>query len=104
MKVGDKIIITSVAAVVLISAICVFALKKGEGYVTVKQNNKTVYYGSLNKDYEVKLDTNTVVIKNKKVYMLDSDCKNQICVNTGEISKKGESIVCLPNRVTAEIN
>mgnify|MGYP003504268919 CR=1 FL=1 len=29
--------------------------------------------------------------------------KNQVCVNSGKISKKGESIVCLPNKVTVEI-
>ena len=32
-----------------------------------------------------------------------SNCKNQICVNTGEISDKGETIVCLPNYVIVEI-
>jgi hypothetical protein len=32
-----------------------------------------------------------------------SDCKNQVCVNTGKISKAGETIVCLPNYVIVEI-
>ena len=32
-----------------------------------------------------------------------SDCKNQICVNTGKISRAGEIIVCLPNYVIVEI-
>ena len=38
------------------------------------------------------------------LYMSDATCKNKICVNTGKISKKGESIVCLPNKTIVEIN
>ena len=35
--------------------------------------------------------------------MESSTCKNQICVEHGKISLKGDSIVCLPNRVVVEI-
>ncbi len=104
MKKGDKIIIICVAFAVILSAVCIVALKEPGSTVTVKQNNKTVYTGSLKKDATVLLDTNTVVIKDKSVYMSDAVCKNQVCVNTGKISKKGESIICLPNKVTVEIN
>ena len=46
---------------------------------------------------------NIVSIQNNKVFMKSSDCKNQICVHTGEISQTGETIVCLPNSVIVEI-
>lgn len=32
-----------------------------------------------------------------------SDCKNQICVEDGKISRTNQSIVCLPNKVVVEI-
>ena len=46
---------------------------------------------------------NIVSIKDNKVYMKYSDCRNQVCVHTGEISLAGEMIVCLPNYVIVEI-
>ena len=56
-------------------------------------------------DVEVRHDghLNIVSIKDKKVHMEYSDCKNQVCVHTGEISRPGETIVCLPNYVIVEI-
>ena len=56
-------------------------------------------------DVEVRRDghLNIVSIKDKKVYMEYSDCRNQICVHTGEITRPGDTIVCLPNYVIVEI-
>ena len=56
-------------------------------------------------DVEVKHDghLNIVSIKDKKVHMEYSDCRNQICVHTGEITQTGDTIVCLPNYVIVEI-
>lgn len=47
--------------------------------------------------------TNKITIKDGTVQMSYSDCKNQICVNDGQISKTNQSIVCLPNKVMVEI-
>lgn len=71
--------------------------------VIVRQNNKTVYSGLLSNDNQINLKHNTVVIKDNKAYMKCADCKNQICVKTGKISKSGETVVCLPNKVIIEI-
>lgn len=46
---------------------------------------------------------NVIVIKNGKAFMKFSDCKNQICVHHASISSTRETIVCLPNKVTLEI-
>ena len=51
-----------------------------------------------NKNHENKIE-----IKNGKVQMIYSDCKNQNCVHQGRISKTNQTIVCLPNRVMVEI-
>lgn len=47
---------------------------------------------------------NIIEIKGGKVCMTDSDCHNQDCVHQGAISKKNESIVCLPNKVVVSIS
>ncbi len=44
-----------------------------------------------------------VEIRDGKIKMKDSVCPLKLCIKQGYISKKGESIVCLPNRVTIEI-
>ncbi|MDZ4994207.1 hypothetical protein GNF80_14700 [Clostridium perfringens] len=46
---------------------------------------------------------NEIYIKGENVYMHDTNCTDRICVRQGKISKIGESIVCLPNRVFIEI-
>lgn len=46
---------------------------------------------------------NIITIKDGTVCMEYSSCKNQICVDTGKISKTNQSIVCLPNRVSVTI-
>ena len=44
-----------------------------------------------------------MIIKDGEVYMQEADCPNQICVHHAPISHKGETIVCLPNRIIIEI-
>lgn len=47
--------------------------------------------------------SNHITIKDGKVSMTSSTCKNQVCVETGAISHAKDSIACLPNRVIVEI-
>lgn len=46
---------------------------------------------------------NVICIKDKMVFMKDTDCKDRLCTRIGKINKIGESIVCLPNKVFIEI-
>ena len=46
---------------------------------------------------------NVVEIRDGKVSVTEASCKNQVCVRHGSISKAGESIVCLPNRLVVSI-
>ncbi len=102
LRKGDIVIIAAVLVLAVFSAAFAFSGGGGET-VTVKADNETVYTGSLYYDRTVKLAGNTVVIENGSVYVSDADCKNQICVNHSPITKKGESIICLPNKVIVEI-
>ncbi len=47
--------------------------------------------------------SNRIVVENGEVYMASSDCKNRICVRQGRISRPGQSIICIPNRIVIEI-
>ena len=46
---------------------------------------------------------NVVVISGGSVSVTEASCKNQVCVKHGAITKPGESIVCLPNRLVVRI-
>ena len=103
MKKNDIILCAAICAFAAILSLILFAVRKEGKTVVVKVDNKTVCEYPLGTDREIALEHNTAVIENSEVYMLKADCKNQICVKTGKISKRGESIVCLPNRVVIEI-
>jgi len=44
-----------------------------------------------------------IEINGEKVRMVESACRDKICVRTGWIDSPGKSIVCLPNRVVIRI-
>lgn len=75
--------------------------------VKISLNGKEFGTYSLAEDKEVTVEkdghVNKVMIKDGKVWMESASCKNQICVHTGKISNAGQSIVCLPNRVSVTI-
>ena len=47
---------------------------------------------------------NIVKIKHGSVTMAEASCNNQVCVKHKSISKTGESIICLPNKVVVAIS
>lgn len=62
------------------------------------------YNCSLFIEKEIVIDEhNTLVIKDGKADMIFADCPDQICVKQAPISKAGESIICLPNKVVVTI-
>ena len=46
---------------------------------------------------------NVVDIHDGTVSVTEASCKNQVCVKHGSISRSGETIVCLPNRLVVRI-
>lgn len=47
--------------------------------------------------------TNRLVIRGGEAYMEDADCPDKLCMRQKAISEKGESIICLPHRLTVEV-
>lgn len=43
------------------------------------------------------------IIDKERVYVLESTCKDKLCIKEGAISRVGESVICLPNRITISI-
>ena len=103
MKKGDLTIFVAVCTLAAVLSVIFFFFKSDGKTVLVKTDNKIIAEYPLNADREIKLEHNSFIIKNGEVFMDTADCKNQICVKTGKISKRGECIVCLPNMVVLEI-
>ena len=103
MKKGDIIIILSVVLVAVLFIFCFAVFGETGSRVKISRNNTVVYTGSIMQKKTVNLETNAIEINNGKIKMAHANCKNQVCVNHKEISKKGESIICLPNKVIVEI-
>jgi len=62
---------------------------------------------ALDTDREMKVEgplgTTFVEIEGAKVRILDSPCKNKLCVGMGEISQNNQWIACMPNKVFIRI-
>ena len=48
---------------------------------------------------EIEINGCRIRVSDGKVRFLESDCRDKICVDTGELNRAGDSAICLPNRV-----
>ncbi len=94
------------AALIWIMARSVTARSGAEVVISVDGREEAVY--SL---YEDRTETirgaegldNVLEIRNGKARVKEAGCPDRLCVRQGTISKEGESIVCLPNRVVITV-
>lgn len=91
---------------IAISYILSFGQETGSNLTISCDGEKFGSY-SLYEDREIEVKQNDhinkVTIKNGVVSMSFSDCRGQDCIHQGEITKSGEAIICLPNKVVLEI-
>ena len=105
MKKRDIILIASIL-IVAIAFFLIVELTKEEGAgVTVKVDGTEVAEYSLSKNgtYPLNGGTNILVIENGKAYLTDANCPDKLCVHQGKISRTGEVITCLPNKLTVSV-
>lgn len=111
IKLGDIFVIIFIIA---LSITILFATKKGgfeEGsIVNIKVDGEIIKSikidGKMTGHIEhihSEFGENDIEITKHGVKMYKSDCKDKLCIKMGEITNKGESIVCLPNRLVVEI-
>ncbi len=48
-------------------------------------------------------DSNTIEVKDEQIRISKATCGDQVCVRTGAITKRGETIVCLPHKLVIEV-
>lgn len=101
-----------IAAVILLLAgsilFLIFFPRSEKKYCIIKQNNVIINKIELKEDLSKEIAIsgeyeNILEICNGRVRIKYSDCPNQQCVSSGWISRSGQAVVCLPNRVVIEI-
>ena len=98
------------ALLIAIAAIGVgFFLFREEGStVTVEVDGKTYGTYALSQNIVVDIETgdgelNRLVIRDGRAYVETATCPDGICAAHRPISRKGESIVCLPHRIVITV-
>jgi hypothetical protein len=103
----DKILIAGLVVLTLLSFPVIKYFHHEGKWVVIDADGRVVGNFSLDEDRFIpvdgKLGTTTVKIAGKGVRVLDSPCPYKLCVKSGPISRSGETLVCLPNRVVIRI-
>ena len=85
----------------------IFTLTKKEGASVIVEIDGTVageYPLSVNGEFVLNGGTNVLTIENGTARISDSSCPDHICENKGKIKYVGQTIVCLPNKLTVTVS
>lgn len=108
---NDLILILMLLVVALVSYLGIglyqeMNTKNGVALVTIDGEEYASYPLTVDATERIELEDgsyNLLVIEDGKADVTEASCPDGICVNHSAIDKRGESIVCLPNKVVVEI-
>ena len=100
------VVIIALLLIISLVLLAVSLISREDGAtVDVEIDGKRVAVYDLDKTGEYVLNggTNILKIENGEAYLSYADCPDHTCVRTGKIRYVGQSIICLPNRVTVTV-
>lgn len=104
---ADIILLIMLIVIGAVSSVALSMSETSGSRVEIRLNGKLYGSYSLAEDRTIRIENrkkyNVVQIRNGKVSVTEASCKNQICVEHAPISKTGETIVCLPNKLSVTI-
>lgn len=110
MKRADKYLIIGILIVAAISFLGIKIFMDGSAdKVRITRDGQLYQEAELNKNQTILIEvpgeegSNTLEIKDGYAKMIDSSCPDHLCEQQHRISKKGETIICLPNKVVVEV-
>lgn len=107
LKWGDFVIIGVVLALAAaIAAVLALGTSGDRLYAEVWQDNELVERVELTDSTDRTIDLgghNVIVLSGRTAAMQSADCRDQVCVRTGTLTRAGQVAVCLPNRVVLRI-
>ena len=103
----DAVLILTLLAAAIAAVLIIRAGQSEGGTVTVSKNGELICQYPLSEDGEYIIAdesaSNVLVIENGRAYIREASCPDKLCVNLGKISRTGERIICLPNKIIVEI-
>ena len=82
-----------------------FLLRQEGAALVVRVNGSEVARYALTEtgDYPLNGGTNVLHIENGSAWLTDADCPDKLCMKQGKIQYTGQTITCLPNRLTVTV-
>lgn len=105
MKKNDWMLLAAVIVIVAgLYVVNTWIIHKPGKEVVVTVEGKLYGTYPLNEDAVIDIQgTNRLEIRDGKADMVWADCPDKLCVHQKAIQRNGETIVCLPNQVVAEV-
>ncbi len=106
LRILDYISIIIALSVIAAVSVKVYGGNSSARYVEIEASGKNYVY-TLDKDRTVKVEgplgETVIEIKNSRVSVKESPCRNKLCVKAGSIEKAGQWNACMPNKVFIRI-
>ncbi len=106
LRLFDYFSISLSLAVIVLLSVSAYGGSSDARYVDIEASGKKYVY-MLNKDQTVgvpgPLGITTVRIKDSRVFVTDSPCRDKLCIKAPPLKKAGEWNACLPNKVFIRI-
>lgn len=101
----DIIVILSLVAISLLVLLSITIFREEGDVAVVEVDGVRVgeYSLLINGEFSLNNGTNVLVIENGTAYLNYSECPDHTCERTGKIRFVGQTIVCLPNKLTVTI-
>lgn len=81
--------------------------QKPGSMVVVRQDGTEIGRYLLDADREIPIETeagyNLLIIEGGQAYIKTADCPHGLCTKEGNISRTGETLVCLPHKLTVTV-
>ena len=105
MKIRDIIVIVGILVAAVGAFLFVELTKEAGAEVVVKIDGEEVvrYSLAIDGEYELNNGTNILCISDGKAYLIDATCPDHLCIQFGKIYREGETITCLPNKLTITV-
>ncbi|MCR4893127.1 MAG: NusG domain II-containing protein [Eubacteriales bacterium] len=109
IKKADIILLCSLLICAVLIWVITEASAKGGDYITVSTDGEIRWTLSLEEDTEMVIsrgekDYNILVISGGKAWVSEASCPDLKCVHMKKISRDGECIICLPNRLIIQVH
>lgn len=101
----DLIVIGSLLLLALALYLLIGATRRQGGEVVVRVDGVETERHALSADgtYPLNGGSNVLVIADGQAWLSDANCPDLLCVKQGKVRYTGQTIVCLPNRLTVTV-